>query len=115
MEHQDWNAVTFNNSEYKQKLLANKERSNSVSRKQFNSETTKLEAPKNLGQLIAQARTAKGVNQENLAKQSGIAKQVLNKWETNKETPNNSEIAKLEKILGVKLPRCKKTKISEDD
>ena len=46
MEHQDWNAVTFNNSENKQKLLANKERSNSVSRKQFKSETTKLEAPK---------------------------------------------------------------------
>ena len=40
---------------------------------------------------------------------------VINKWETNKETPNNSEIAKIEKILGVKLPRCKKVKVNKDE
>ena len=115
MEHQDWNSITINKKEEKQKLLNKKERSNSVSSKQFNPETTKLEAPKNLGQTIAQARTTKGLNQDNLAKQCGMAKQVLNKWETNKETPNNGEIAKLEKILGVKLPRCKKVKVDKDD
>lgn len=115
MEHQDWNSITLNKKEEKQKLLDKKERSNSVSSKQFNPETTKLEPPKNLGQTIAQARTTKGLNQDALAKQCGMAKQVLNKWETNKETPNNSEIAKLEKILGVKLPRCKKVKVTNDE
>lgn len=115
MEHQDWNSITLNKKENKQKLLDKKERSISVSCKQFNPETTKLEPPKNLGQTIAQARTTKGLNQDALAKQYGMAKQVLNKWETNKEIPNNSEIAKLEKILGVKLPRCKKVKVNSDE
>lgn len=115
MEHQDWNSITLNKKDEKQRLLDKKEKSNSVSSKQFNPETTILEAPKNLGQIIAQARTTKGLNQDSLARQFGIAKQVLNKWETNKETPNNSEIAKLEKFLGIKLPRCKKIKVNNND
>tara|TARA_R110002072_G_scaffold8051_4_gene42502 strand:+ start:10093 stop:10437 length:345 start_codon:yes stop_codon:yes gene_type:complete len=111
MQHQDWNSVTLNRKDDKQKVIDKKEVTKSISSRQFNHETTKLEAPKNLGQLIAQARTSKGLNQDSLSKQLCISKIIINKWETNKETPNNADIAKLEKFLGVKLPRCKKIKI----
>ena len=114
MDHQDWNSITLNNKIYKEKLNEKKEIIKSISSKQFNSETTKLEAPKNLGQLIAQARNAKSLNQDALSKQIGISKIILNKWETNKEIPSNLEIAKVEKVLGVKLPRCKKIKITNE-
>lgn len=114
MEHQDWNSITLNKKDDKQKAIEKKEITKSISSRQFNPETTKLEAPKNLGQLIAQARTTKKLNQDTLSKQLGISKIILNKWETNKEIPSNADIAKIEKILGVKLPRCKKIKIADE-
>lgn len=114
MEHQDWNNITFNTKTEREKINKSKEQSKQVSNKQFNPETTKLEAPLNLGQTISQARLAKGLNQDTLAKQSGISKQIISKWESNKETPDNNQIAKLEKLLGVKLPRCKKIKIDNN-
>ena len=113
MEHQDWNNITFNTKTEREKINKSKEQTKEISNKQFNPETTKLEAPSNLGQTISQARLAKGLNQGALAKQSGISKQIISKWESNKETPDNSQIAKLEKLLGVKLPRCKKVKLDK--
>ncbi len=114
MEHQDWNNITLNNPHRQQKIEHTKEIQKKVSNRQFNPETTKLEPPKNLGKEIAQARTSKGINQDTLAIQSGISKQLINKWEANKEVPSNAEIAKLEKCLGIKLPRCKKVKVQND-
>ena len=113
MEHQDWNNITLNNPTTRQKTEQSKEVQKVISNKQFNPETTKLEAPKNLGKEIAQARTSKGLNQDTLAKQTGLSKQIINKWEANKEIPTNAEIAKLEKCLGIKLPRCKKIKVND--
>ncbi len=46
--------------------------------------------------------------------QLGISEQVLGRWETNKDIPNNSDIAKIEKVLKIKLPRCQKIKIDEN-
>lgn len=114
MEHQDWSNITFNTKNEREKMNKSKEQAKEVSNKQFNPETTKLEAPPNLGQIISQARLAKGLNQDALAKQSGISKQIISKWESNKETPDNSQIAKLEKLLGIKLPRCKKIKLDKN-
>ena len=113
MEHQDWNNITLNNSNTKQKTEQSKEVQKAISNRQFNPETTKLEAPKNLGLLIAQSRTSKKLTQDALAKSVGFSKQVLNRWESNKETPTNAEIAKLEKFLGIKLPRCKKVNATD--
>ena len=115
MEHQDWNQITLNKKEDKEKLIQKNSKSKLSSSKEFNPETTKLEPPKNLGQLISQARTTKGLNQEALSKQLCISKIVLNKWETNKEIPTNADIAKIEKFLGIKLPRCKKIKITNNE
>ena len=77
-------------------------------------ETIKIEAPKNLGQLICQARNTKKINQKTLANELQISISVLSRWETNKETPTNAVISKIEKKLGIKLPRNKKTKIDEN-
>ena len=61
MEHQDWKSITFNTvSETKKRTLAKKIHSN----KTANLEEVKLEQQKNLGQLIAQARNGKNLNQK---------------------------------------------------
>lgn len=109
MEHQDWNNVAFNNkSDTKKREDAKKNNSNKVS----NPEDVKIEAPKELGKLISQARTTKGKNQKELASELGVNQQILSRWESNKEIPTNLQIANIEKKLGIKLPRTKKIKVA---
>ena len=57
---------------------------------------------------IMQGRMAKKMSQEDLARQVCVTTDVIQKYENGKAIPNNAFIAKLEKILGVKLPRAKK-------
>ena len=111
MEHQDWNNVTFNNKNNTKKHEKGKKLNNN---KILNSEEVKIEAPKDLGKLISQARNTKGKNQKELANLIGVNQQILGRWENNKEIPNNLQIATIEKVLGIKLPRTKKIKISEN-
>jgi|TARA_Y100000389_G_C17455880_1_gene518125 ribosome-binding protein aMBF1 (putative translation factor) len=106
MEHQDWKPVTLNNNSYKQK---NVDKSKIVSQHQPDVER-KMEAPSKLGQLICQGRTVKNKNQKLLASELGISVQVLSRWETNKELPSNADIAKIERVLGIKMPRAKRAK-----
>tara|TARA_B100000902_G_C27285693_1_gene904302 strand:- start:328 stop:666 length:339 start_codon:yes stop_codon:yes gene_type:complete len=106
MEHQDWNAVIFNTPSKNKKVEESKKvNSNRVNN---NPEEVRMEAPKQLGQLISQARTTKSKNQKILAGELGISQQILSRWESNKEVPTNAQIANIEKKLGVKLPRSKK-------
>jgi putative transcription factor len=109
MEHQDWNSITFNN---KLNAKKNEEAKKIHSNKVLNPEEVKIEAPKDLGKLISQARTTKGKTQKELANIIGVNQQILGRWENNKEVPTNLQIANIEKILGVKLPRVKKIKQS---
>lgn len=106
MEHQDWNNITFHNASAKKKLDESKKKLSN--KKNDNPENVRLEPPKQLGQLISSARTATKKNQKELANLLGISVQILARWESNKEIPNNAQIANIEKKLGVKLPRCKK-------
>lgn len=68
----------------------------------FNSAPT---MPHELKIAIAQARNAKGWNQEQFAKMIQIPKADVNAWEAGKSVPPGAIIAKMEKVLGVKLPR----------
>ena len=106
MDCQDWNNITFNTpSQNKKKEQVKKIDSN----KQNNDpEKIRMEAPKQLGHLISQARNTKGKTQKILANELGINQQILGKWETNKEVPTNLQISQIEKNLGVKLPRARK-------
>ena len=112
MEHQDWKTTTFNtiSNNAKNELYKKKH-----STKTSNPEHFKLEQSKNLGQLISTARVVKNITQKELANKIGVSVQILNRWESNKEILTNANIANIEKILGVKLPRNKKIKVHEDN
>jgi ribosome-binding protein aMBF1 (putative translation factor) len=110
MEHQDWAPVILNSDRNRDK---NKKNKIALSQKPP-AEDVKMETPTKLGQLICQARTAKSKTQKQLSTDLGISTSVLSRWETNKEAPSNAEIAKIERTLGIKLPRAKKVKTDTD-
>lgn len=107
-EHQDWNTVTFTSKPKPEKKQLSKPKVLE------SSQEIKYEQPKQLGQLILQARTTCKQNQKELASQLGIASQVLSRWETNKEVPDNKQIANIERVLRIKLPRSKKVIVSTE-
>lgn len=111
MSHQDWNVVTFNSKTEKNNSSIKTEKQKQISNFVPEKGTVKLEPPKNLGAIISQARTAKNKTQKILASEIGISVLILSRWESNKETPDNAQIAKIEKLLATKLPRCKKIKL----
>ena len=107
MEHQDWNPVFLGNNSTKNKEATYNK---SVSQKLPNPEKI-TEAPSNLGKLIAQARM--GNPRDKIAQELGVSTTILARWESGKDIPQNSDIAKIERVLKVKLPRVKKVKINE--
>jgi ribosome-binding protein aMBF1 (putative translation factor) len=64
--------------------------------------------PQDLRIAIAQARNAKGWTQEQFAHLICIPKSDVNSWEAGKSVPTGLQIAKMDKVLGVKLPRPNK-------
>ena len=120
MEHQDFKTVVFNSKEKKAVDQNKKELQKRISQKQVSSndnEVVKVQADKKLGQLLSQARLAKGfktqgdfIKELNQKTNLNISAQIYGKWESNKEVPTNEQIAKMEKVLTVKLPRNKKIK-----
>lgn len=121
MEHQDFNTVTFNTKSEKAKKLETTESKKKISQKQVttnDNEIIKVESDKKLGQLLSQSRLTLGFKtQANFIKElnqktnMNVSPQIYSKWESNKEVPTNEQIAKMEKVLKVKLPRNKKIKI----
>ncbi len=107
MEHQDWNAVALNTKK-------------SVKFESSSNPKPKLIVPKQLvtseplGKLIAQSRLTLNKDQKQFAALLGVSQQMLSRWESNKELPNNAQIALIEKTTKVKLPRCKKVVISAE-
>ena len=120
MEHQDFKTVVFNSKEKKVLEQNKKEVQKRISQKQVlsnDNEVIKIQADKKLGQLLSQARLAKGfktqggfIKELNQKINLNISSQIYSKWESNKEVPTNDQIAKMEKVLCVKLPRNKKVK-----
>ena len=70
-----------------------------------------LRAPSDLKTKIEQARNAKKLTRDELATKLGVQSKVIMEYETGKAIPTNAFIARLEKELGVKLPRAKKVEI----
>lgn len=71
---------------------------------------TLAKVDKSLSIAIMQARTAKNLTQKELATAINEKPQVVAEYETGKAIPNPQIIAKLERKLGVKLPRPGKSK-----
>jgi putative transcription factor len=65
---------------------------------------------KSLSKAIMQARMAKGITQKDLATAVNEKPQVVGEYESGKAIPNAQIISKLERKLGVKLPRPGKAK-----
>lgn len=65
---------------------------------------------KSLSKAIMQARTAKKMTQKELATAINEKPQVVGEYESGKAVPNPQIISKLERKLGVKLPRPGKSK-----
>lgn len=112
MNHQDWQQCTFNTISNNAKQETFKKKN---STKTSNPEQFKLEQSNNLGKIIAARRVEQNIKQKELANKIGVSVQVLNRWESNKEILTNSNIATIEKILCIKLPRNKKIKVLEND
>jgi len=107
MEHQDWKHVTL----VTKNTTKNKQKTREIS--QRGEKEGKLEAPSNLGQLIAKGRTVKQMTQKLLAQRLGIAVSVLSRIESGKEIPSNAMIAKIQIVLGVQLPRATKVALTD--
>jgi len=115
MSTQDWNVITFNSKKSTENNLEKREKEKKLSSYVPPEGTTKLEAPKKLGLSISQARTAKKMTQKQLSLDLDISLLILSRWESNREIPNNAQIAKIEKLLGAKLPRCKICKVDNSN
>ena len=121
MEHQDFNTITFNTKSEKAKKQETTEIKKKISQKQVttnDNEIIKVESDKKLGQLLSQSRLTLGfktqtdfIKELNQKTNMNVSQQIYSKWESNKEAPTNEQIAKMEKVLKVKLPRNKKIKI----
>tara|TARA_B110000008_G_scaffold279990_1_gene330346 strand:+ start:445 stop:798 length:354 start_codon:yes stop_codon:yes gene_type:complete len=109
-KHQDWNEVllrkpisveTKNNSNNGHKTKAQHElEGNDIVAPPKTSQELKL--------AIQKGRLMKKISQKQLATNMNTTTQLISQYENGKVVPSNAIIAKLEKQLGVKLPRPKK-------
>lgn len=63
---------------------------------------------KELSKAISQARNAKQMTQAQLATAINEKAQTIQQYENGQAVPNGQVIVRLEKVLGVHLPRAKK-------
>ena len=110
MDHQDWNNITLNTKSENEKRERKKRETSQIVN---NNVIYKLDTGNNLSKLIIEGRNIKKLKQNDLAKLMNISVSIIQRWETNKEIPSNLQIATMEKILCIKLPRSKKIKIDE--
>ena len=66
------------------------------------------EVPHNLKLALQKGRAAKQWTQKDLALKLNIKPVVINDYETGKAVPDNALISRMERALGVKLPRAPK-------
>lgn len=108
-QHQDWNEVVLRKPV---EIKKNEHNPNQKSKAQQLLDGNDIVAPpktnKELKLAIQQARIAKKWSQKELATQMNTTIQIISQYENGKAVPNNAFISKLEKKLGVKLPRIKK-------
>lgn len=113
---QDWNHVILRGPSSLNKV---KEREDAILRTSMKSHAdalrSKLDNATDVGEvplpsvkpeikkLMQQARNAKGMTQQQLAEKLNVTKNVINDYESGKVIPNPTFLAKIGRILGVKL------------
>lgn len=63
---------------------------------------------------LMQARMAKGLNQKDLAQKCNLQPKVIQEYESGAAVPDGSVIQKLNRVLGVTLPKIPKKKTVKD-
>jgi putative transcription factor len=99
--HQDWKTVVLHKP-------TPKKENNGGGGPKPPQEGDEFKLPKvgqNLKLAIMQARTVKKMSQKDLANSCGVGVDVIQKYETGKVVPNNNFVVKMERVLGVSLPR----------
>lgn len=102
--HQDWNEVVL------KKPISIHQSKTIHKRKDFEDIQAPPKASQDFKVALQKARIAKKWNQKEMANQMKCMVQQIANYETGKEVPSNIIIAKMEKVLGVRLPRIKKSK-----
>lgn len=109
-KHQHWNEVVLKKpiSVETKKHSSN----NHKTKAQQQLEDNDIVAPPKMSQelklAIQKGRLMKKISQKQLATNMNTTVQLISQYENGKVVPSNAIIAKLEKQLGVKLPRPKK-------
>ncbi|XP_014664829.1 PREDICTED: endothelial differentiation-related factor 1-like [Priapulus caudatus] len=88
------------------KIHSNKQHSVDKNTAKLDAETEELHHATvglDVGRIIMQARQAKNMTQKDLATKINEKQQVVNEYEQAKAIPNQAVLAKMERILGVKL------------
>merc|ERR1712157_616359 len=83
-----------------------KKTKHSVEEEQEDFRTDKI--GKSFSVALQRARLKKGWKQQQLAQQLNVRQSVINQYESGKAKPNSALIARMNRILGVKLPSVQK-------
>ena len=68
-----------------------------------------------LGNLILKYRKQNNLSQEDLAKEIGVTRQTISKWELNETSPDLKQAAKLAELFGVGVNDLINERNKEDD
>ena len=117
MDHQDWKTVVFTKDYQKeytpQEIKAFEEKQKAKLEKK-KAEENEIKAPPKvnfeLKKAIMTARLSKKMSQKDLATRLNVPVNTISGYENGKIVPNNAFIVKIERVLGVKLPRISKNK-----
>jgi len=117
MEHQDWKPVVFTKDykkEYTPQQIKEYEEKQKAKLEQKKAEENEIKVPPKvdfeLKKALMQARVSKKMSQKELANRLNVPVNTIAGYENGKIIPNNAFIVKMERILGVKLPRVSKAK-----
>lgn len=106
MNHQDWTPVTLNKTNgpiVKEIIEKKKSTSNSSVKLNENDEVVSIKTvPKEISQLIINARVTKKLTRKDLANNLSLQESVITEIETGKAIYDGNLIAKIKKHLGVK-------------
>jgi len=111
MQHQDWETVVL------RKPKPPPPKQISSQKPKIEKEGEEFNLPKigqNLKLAIQQARLAKKMTQKQLADKLNVPVQEVAKYESGKTVPNHQFINRIERVLGVNLPRVVKKKLTTE-
>ena len=108
MSHQDWTTVILTKDTKKKEIQTkiSKKAPGKLSKIENETENFKIEKVSlNFKKELQKARLAKKMTQKDLATKLNVLPKVINEYEAGKAIPNVQLIVKMDRVLGVKLPR----------